>query len=73
MVDGQIRPSLSVKDAQSLIDDGIIQGGMVAKMESAFEALGNKVPRVHIIQWQGADTLKNLTNRQPVSGTVIHA
>jgi acetylglutamate kinase len=72
MVGGQIRPSLSVKDAQSLIADGIIQGGMVAKMESAFEALDKKVPRVHIIEWQGMDTLKNLVNRQPVSGTVIH-
>ena len=73
MVGGQTRPSLSVREAQSLIADGIIQGGMVAKMESAFEALDKKVPRVHIIQWQGTDTLKNLVNRQPISGTVIHA
>jgi acetylglutamate kinase len=72
MVHEEIRPSLSVKEAQSLIADGIIKGGMVAKMESAFEALNKKVPRVHIIQWQGTDTLKNLVNRQPVSGTVIH-
>ena len=71
MVHEQIRGSLSVNEAQSLIADGIIKGGMVAKMESAFEALSNNVPRVHIIQWQGADTLKNLVSRQPVSGTVI--
>ena len=73
LVGEQIRPSLSVEEAQSLIADGIIRGGMVAKMESAFEALDNKVPRVHIIRWQGSDTLKNLIDRQPVSGTVIHA
>ncbi len=72
MVDSQIMPSLSVKEAQSLITDGIIQGGMVAKMESAFEALDKKVPRVHIIQWQGPDTLKNLISRQSVSGTTLH-
>ncbi len=73
MVDGQIRPSLSVKEAQSLIADGIIKGGMVAKMESAFEALDKNVPRVHVIQWQGADTLGNIVNRNSISGTVIHA
>ncbi len=72
MVHEQIRGSLSVNEAQSLIADGIIKGGMVAKMESAFEALNNNVPRVHIIQWQGIDTLKNLVSRQSVTGTVIH-
>jgi acetylglutamate kinase len=72
MVQEKIRPSLSVDEAQSLIAEGIIKGGMVAKMESAFEALSKKVPRVHIIQWQGTDTLKNIVRRQSVSGTVIH-
>ena len=72
MVHEQIRGSLSVNEAQSLIADGIIKGGMVAKMESAFEALCSNVPRVHIIKWQGIDTLQNLVNRQSVSGTVIH-
>jgi len=72
MVHEQIRGSLSVNEAQSLIADGIIKGGMVTKMESAFEALNNNVPRVHIIQWQGIDTLKNLVSRQSVTGTVIH-
>jgi len=71
MVHEQIRPSLSVNEAQSLIAGGIIKGGMVAKMESAFEALSKKVPRVHIIQWQGTETLKNLVNQQAVAGTVI--
>lgn len=72
MVQGEIRRSLALGEAESLIADGTIKGGMVAKMESAFEALQQNVPRVHIIQWQGADTLKDLVNGQPVSGTVIH-
>jgi len=71
MVHEEIRQSLSVNEAQSLIAEGIIKGGMVAKMESAFEALSKKVPRVHIIQWQGTDTLKNIVRRLSVSGTVI--
>jgi len=39
MVDDQTRVSLTVKEAQTLIANGIIKGGMVAKMESAFAAL----------------------------------
>ena len=31
---------------------------MVAKMESVFEALDGEVPRVHVIQWQGPETLR---------------
>ncbi len=73
MVHEEIRPSLSVNEAQSLIADGIIKGGMVAKMESAFEALSKKVPRVHIIQWQGTDTLQNIVNLQSISGTIIQS
>jgi acetylglutamate kinase len=71
LVNDAVQPALTVQQAQALIADGAIKGGMVAKMESAFEALEKKVPRVHIIQWQGTDTLKNLISRQPVAGTVI--
>ncbi|MBT8363924.1 MAG: acetylglutamate kinase [Deltaproteobacteria bacterium] len=71
MIHEKIRSSLSVSEAQSLIADGAIKGGMVAKMESAFEALDKFVPRVHIIQWQGTDTLQNIINLQPISGTII--
>ena len=71
MVQEEIRPTLSVHEARSLIADGIIEGGMVAKMESAFEALGQKVPRVHIIQWQGPDTIQNIVSRQSTAGTII--
>jgi acetylglutamate kinase len=72
MVHEKIRPSLSVNEAKSLIADGIIKGGMVAKMESAFEALNQKVPRVHIIQWQDKNTLSDLINKNFIYGTVIH-
>ena len=71
VVDEKIRPSLTVREARSLIADGRITGGMVAKMESSFEVLSQNVPRVHIIQWRGADTLEHLVKQKPVSGTVI--
>ncbi len=71
MVRDTLRTSLTVDEAQSLIDDGVIKGGMVAKMESAFEALNHNVPRVYIIQWQGPETLSQLINKKFNSGTVI--
>ena len=71
LVDDEIRPSLSIQKAQALIADGTIKGGMVAKMESAFEALDQKVPRVHIIQWHGPQTLHNITEGRPETGTTI--
>ena len=63
--------SLTVQKAQALIADGTIKGGMVAKMESAFEALQQKVPRVHIIQWHGSQTLHNIIKGKPETGTTI--
>jgi acetylglutamate kinase len=71
LIDEQTRPSLSITDAQTLIADGIIQGGMVAKMESAFQALNKDVPRVHIVQWQGARTLQDIVQQQSSAGTTV--
>ena len=71
LVADQTRKSLSIGEAQSLIEDGTIKGGMVAKMESAFEALGQDVPRVHIIQWQGSHTLQEVVHQQSKAGTTV--
>jgi acetylglutamate kinase len=72
LIDGEIRPKLSIREARSLIAKNIIEGGMVAKMVSAFEALNNNVPRVHVIQWQGPNTLAGLISDASDFGTVIH-
>ena len=66
-----IRPTLTVQEAKAFITDGTIKGGMVAKMESVFEALEGRVDRVHIAQWQGDDTLDRIINRESVKGTTI--
>ena len=71
LIGEQTRPSLSIKEAQDLIARGIIKGGMVAKMESAFQALNNEVVRVHIIQWQGAHTLQEVIQLQSRTGTTV--
>ncbi len=73
LVGDQTKTSLTVNEAQTLIANGIIKGGMVAKMESAFEALDNAVPRVHIIQWQGPHTLRSIIDGESTAGTVIQS
>ncbi len=62
---------LTVQEAQNLIADGTIQGGMVAKMASAFEAVNGDVARVHIICWEGPRTFDCLLGRSSDGGTVI--
>ena len=71
LIGERAQASLSIADAQTLIAEGVIKGGMVAKMESAFEALNQSVPRVHIIQWQGTHTLQEIVQQQCSAGTTV--
>ncbi|WP_068263727.1 acetylglutamate kinase [Rubripirellula obstinata] len=41
--------SLSAEEARHLIDEGIIEGGMIPKVEACLETLGRGVRKVHII------------------------
>ncbi|MBW2028255.1 MAG: acetylglutamate kinase [Deltaproteobacteria bacterium] len=66
------RVRLSAREATQMIEKGIVTGGMVAKIESALEALRNGVPQVHIVQWQGADTLARVLKKKDIPGTTIH-
>ena len=63
--------SLTVKQAKALIADGTIKGGMVAKIESVFSALEQKVPRVYILKWQGPETLLDIIKGECKTGTII--
>jgi acetylglutamate kinase len=72
MVGKETLPSLTIAEAKRLIAEGTITGGMVAKMESVFEALDGSVPRVHVIQWQGPDTLRCILTGEKIPGTSIH-
>ncbi len=62
---------LTVQEAGRLIADGTIEGGMVAKMESAFEAVKGRVSRVHITRWEGPETFDRLIDHSSNTGTII--
>ena len=71
MVDKKILAILTVAEARRLIAEGTITGGMVAKMESVFEALEGNALRVHVIQWQGPETLRHIVTGEKIPGTSI--
>ena len=47
--DGKLISTLSRKDAERLMQDGVIDGGMLPKVESALRALEGTTAKVHII------------------------
>lgn len=71
MVEGQQCVSLTSHEARKLIKAGTIQGGMVAKIEAAFDALHQGVARVHILQWHGPQTLSRLICQNGHNGTTV--
>src|SRR5439155_3180871 len=46
--DGSLIPELTEADAKKLIDEGVINGGMIPKVTACLDALAS-VPRVHIV------------------------
>lgn len=68
---GHVQPTLSVNAGRFLIETGVISGGMVAKLESIFDAIDKGVERVHITQWQGADTLAHIIDGKEITKTTI--
>ncbi|HRN67174.1 MAG TPA: acetylglutamate kinase [Promineifilum sp.] len=53
MEDGRLLSQLTAPQANALIDDGIINGGMIPKVRTALEALERGVPRVRIVNLAG--------------------
>ncbi len=47
--DGEVASSLTVQEAERWIERGVINGGMIPKLQCAFEALRSGVEKVHIL------------------------
>ncbi|MEW5945678.1 MAG: acetylglutamate kinase [bacterium] len=47
--DSSLVSTLKVKDAEKMIKDRVINSGMIPKVESAVEAVGKGLPKVHLI------------------------
>jgi len=63
--------TLNHQEAQELIESDVIQGGMVAKMNAAFEALAKGVSAAYIVKWEGVNTLHDVAAGICRSGTIL--
>lgn len=50
---GSVIPSLTAKEAESMITDGVIREGMVPKVRAALAAVAQGVPRARIVDLDG--------------------
>lgn len=65
--------SLSADEARRLIDNGVIEGGMIPKVEACLETLGRGVRKVHIIDGSIRHSLLLEIFTTSGVGTEIHA
>jgi len=71
----EVIPRLSSTDIQSLRDAGVVQGGMLPKLEACKRALSGGVPAVHILPGTQLEALTaGLAGQEPISvGTELVA
>ncbi len=50
---GGVLPNLTLPQAEALIQDGVVTGGMIPKVRTALDALGRGVPQVRIVNLAG--------------------
>ncbi len=72
LVGGQLASTLSRKDAEGLIQDGVIDGGMLPKVESALRALEGGTGKAHIVDGRVAHAiLLELFTREGVGTEIV--
>ena len=59
--DESVIPAITAAEFPQLVADGVVSGGMLPKLENAFEAISNGVKEVVITQADAID--------QPAAGT----
>lgn len=70
-IGGEIREGIGIDEVEGLIDSGEITGGMIPKLMNSAEAVRQGVKRVHIIGWNGPDSIIDSLNEDKHFGTVI--
>jgi len=63
--------TLGEQESREHIKSGVIQGGMVAKMNAAFEAMAKGVTAAYIVKWEGVNTLQDVAAGICRSGTIL--
>ena len=69
--DKKIISHLTAGLANSLIQSGVISGGMIPKVQSALESIERGLKSIHIVGWEGAEAFKKQLAGTANSGTII--
>ncbi len=70
LADGSHLSELNAAQAQTLIDEGVIYGGMIPKITACLDALAD-VPGVHIVNGSTQHALLYELEAHPQIGTII--
>ena len=70
-VGGSVKEKIRSDEVEYLIDSGEITGGMIPKLMNAAAAVKQGVSRVHIIGWEGPESIINSISKDCHMGTVI--
>jgi acetylglutamate kinase len=56
LLEGQVIPQLTLVQAEKLISEGIVSGGMIPKVQAALTAVASGVPQARIVNLAGLAT-----------------
>lgn len=70
-IDGKVKGKIELVEVNDLIDSGEITGGMIPKLMNSAAAVREGVKRVHIIGWEGSESIVNSIGVDKHFGTLI--
>lgn len=70
-IDGKVKEKIELVEVNDLIDSGEITGGMIPKLMNSAAAVMEGVKRVHIIGWEGSESIVNSIGVDKHFGTLI--
>ena len=70
-IQGTLREKIRIDEVETLIHSGDVTGGMIPKLMNSASAVINGVKRVHIIEWNGPESIENSLKKDIHWGTII--
>lgn len=72
VMDGEknVIPELSESDAEKLIEEGVISGGMIPKVRESFKSIRRGLKSIHIVGWKDAESFIKQINGEHNYGTI---
>ncbi len=68
--DKNVIPELSESDAEKLIEEGVISGGMIPKVRESFKSIRRGLKSIHIVGWKDAESFIKQINGEHNYGTI---